>query len=106
MKKYVVFDEICEIETRGFFEDFTTQHLLEAYYALPENDADIVCAFDSEEDALDYLDRMSLYSAKKLDWYHGLVHIAFVRPVDFDDHEPKNLRLARFGDVIKTRVGA
>ena len=105
MRKYVVLDEICEIETRGAFEDFTLQQMIDAYFSLPENDADIVSVFDSEEEALAYLDQMDLYGAKKLDWFHGLVHIAFVRPVDFGENKPKSLRTAEFGDVLKIRVG-
>ena len=106
MRKYVVWDEICEIEMRGLDTNFTAQQIIDSYLSLSENDAEIVSIFDSEEEAIEFLDKMELCSAKGIDLFSGLVHIAFVCPADFDEPEPENLCAATCGDVIKIRVGS
>lgn len=102
MKKYAVMDEVFDIMTTGRFERLTEQQLIDAYLNRSETDAQLINVFDSEQAAVDCLNKLELCSPKKIDFHHGLVHIAILRPIDADEGRH---RITAYGAIMKARVG-
>ncbi len=100
MKKYVVFDEVFDIITTGGFERLTEQQLIDSYFRLSGRDAQIIRIFDSEKEAIDCLEALELCHAKEINYYQGLIHIAFVQSAVSNGGE-----IVEYGEVIQSRVG-
>ena len=101
MTKYAVMDEVFDIMTAGAFERLTERQLIDAYFRSSERDAQIINLFDSEEDAVNGLDKTELCHTKEINFHQGLVHIAFVQRVDVADGR----EIVGEGEILKAKVG-